>query len=526
MKRKLISTVLATTMLASVLTACGTAEKTTITEGMNSVETTKDEGTSEKKEFTFPLAEPVTFTAFSDIRPDNKTLLVETTAMKKITEITNVQWDVESVLMSALTEKRQLALSTGDYPEVFLKSGISESELEKYGKEGVLIPLNDLIDEYAPNLKAIIEEKEIADFITSSDGNIYSLPLIEERVGASTPTLLWMNTTWLKNVGLEMPSTSDEIYTAWTAFKEQDANGNGDPNDEIPFVGCTDQAIGNKLIHWFSPMDVSSKCRLDGDSMIYVPTSPEYKEFLAFLAKCYKEGLIEKNTFSQQIAAQRALGATGDVAGSFFDWAPYATAPADMCREFSLTSYDETKKPYATSSVLVGGMAITDICENPELAVAWADLLYTEEYGGIATLGVEGIDYEIVDDKWVRIPVEGDASAFSTNITGGAAAPTLKPQWVSAKNGDPMLSYQNSETDRLAEQIGGYFPVLHLGDNQKRASDIMVDINPYVDQFLAQVAVGEVDLDAEWDGYCEKLEKMGLSELMGFYQEAYDAKSK
>ena len=41
----------------------------------------------------------------------------------------------------------------------------------------------------------------------------------------------------MKNVGLETPATIDELYEVLVAFKEQDANGNGDPNDEIPWSG-------------------------------------------------------------------------------------------------------------------------------------------------------------------------------------------------------------------------------------------------------------------------------------------------
>ena len=50
---------------------------------------------------------------------------------------------------------------------------------------------------------------------------------------------LWINTQWLDNLGLEMPTTTEEFYQVMKAFKEQDANGNGDLNDEIPLSTVT-----------------------------------------------------------------------------------------------------------------------------------------------------------------------------------------------------------------------------------------------------------------------------------------------
>src|SRR5699024_41996 len=73
--------------------------------------------------------------------------------------------------------------------------------------------------------------------ITQLDGNIYSLPVVNECYHCSVPNKFWINKTWLDNLGLEMPTTLDEFYDVLVAFRDQDANGNGDPNDEIPFAG-------------------------------------------------------------------------------------------------------------------------------------------------------------------------------------------------------------------------------------------------------------------------------------------------
>ena len=55
-----------------------------------------------------------------------------------------------------------------------------------------------------------------------------------------------MRKDWLDRLSLEVPTTWDEWVEVFKAFKEQDANGNGDPNDEIPFT-----AMDTSLLYTF-----------------------------------------------------------------------------------------------------------------------------------------------------------------------------------------------------------------------------------------------------------------------------------
>ena len=63
------------------------------------------------------------------------------------------------------------------------------------------------------------------------------------RTGSDIETILHLyleqnfmiNQGWLDNLGLDTPSTIDELKKVLIAFRDNDANGNGDPNDELPF---------------------------------------------------------------------------------------------------------------------------------------------------------------------------------------------------------------------------------------------------------------------------------------------------
>lgn len=73
-------------------------------------------------------------------------------------KMTNVEVNWETVSTEVLSEKRNLKLAAGDYPEFYFASAFPKTDLIKYGRQGVFLPLNDYIDKYAPNFKKILDE--------------------------------------------------------------------------------------------------------------------------------------------------------------------------------------------------------------------------------------------------------------------------------------------------------------------------------------------------------------------------------
>ena len=108
-------------------------------------------------------------------------------------------------------------------------------ELQESDSMTLFIALNDLIDQYCPNLKAEMAKRPGAEErITAPDGNIYSLPFLGRSGNGWINSFI--NQPWLDKLGLEMPTTLDEFYEVLKAFKTQDPNGNGIA-DEIPYAG-------------------------------------------------------------------------------------------------------------------------------------------------------------------------------------------------------------------------------------------------------------------------------------------------
>lgn len=130
-------------------------------------------------------------------------------------------------------------MASGDLPDAIFNADYSDYELLKLAKDGAIVPLNDLIENNMPNFKKVLEEApEYKSMITAPDGNIYAFPWIEElgsgkeRIQA-VDSMPWINVEWLKKLGLDMPTTTEELKEVLIAFKTKDPNGNGKA-DEIP----------------------------------------------------------------------------------------------------------------------------------------------------------------------------------------------------------------------------------------------------------------------------------------------------
>lgn len=130
----------------------------------------------ELTDVTFPLEEPVTLkmsTSSSPLAPadPNEKLIFERLQEKSGVQI---EWKNYS---SDYIEKRNLDISSGDLPDAMWNAGASDYDLLSWADDGVIIPLEDLINEHMPNFKKVLDENpEYLAMITAPDGHIYSLP--------------------------------------------------------------------------------------------------------------------------------------------------------------------------------------------------------------------------------------------------------------------------------------------------------------------------------------------------------------
>lgn len=114
--------------------------------------------------------------------------------LKDYTEKTNIQFKYVTPPASDFQTKLNLAFTSGDIGDIIYGAGtdnLTPGMEVDYGEQGVLIPLEELIEEYAPNLKKLLEERpDIKKSITTVDGHIYSLPMVSDETTAQWYTAI------------------------------------------------------------------------------------------------------------------------------------------------------------------------------------------------------------------------------------------------------------------------------------------------------------------------------------------------
>lgn len=255
-----------------------------------------------------------------------------------IEEACNVELEFHFLPDADSEQKLNLMISSGEkLPDVICYS-LSNADAYNYASTGVLLPLNDLIDQYCVNFKAICEaypELQIAEKSTASDGNIYGIPLVFFATADSVWQNCWINQEWLDVVGKEMPTTTEELYDVLVAFRDGDPNGNG-LNDEIPLTGAT-SGWSKNVIDWllnsYVYANATDKINVkDGEIYAYYKTDA-YKKGLAFINRLFEEGLLDSQTLTQTADQMMAQVMTEDAntIGAFMNMSPRRAPPISRC---------------------------------------------------------------------------------------------------------------------------------------------------------------------------------------------------
>ncbi|MGL1894346.1 MAG: extracellular solute-binding protein [Spirochaetaceae bacterium] len=464
----------------------------------------------------------------------------EMTFFKEYQEKTGVQIEWTEIPQANHAEKINLLLASGDLPDIFLNGrGLTDSHIVKYGPSGAFIPLEDLIEQYAPNISAFFKKyPDVKSSVTAPDGHIYALPAVDEFTEKENRDNMFINKKWLDKLGLEVPKTIQEFYEALKAFKEEDPNGNGKA-DEIPWSYLANNAVlgNNSFFGAYGVIDdVDNHLMVKNGKPLFVPASEEYKEGLKFLQKIYSEGLLDQETYTQSRKEFISKGKTADTTlGVFSIWLDENMVGAEKAKSDYVMlppldgPGDETY--WAWSPWVFTGrnrFIITSANKNPEISIRWADWLFTEDGSWQAMKGTYGVVIEKDSDGMIQtlpVPEGMTADEFKFNHSPNYVAPLVLTREM-YKN-YPLPESRQRKLDRHAIYSQyfpeEYFPRGYFSEEQSKVLDIyLVDIHNYVQEMQAKwIVMSDTDIDVEWDNYLDRLEKMGLSKVMNVYDDYY-----
>lgn len=470
-----------------------------------------------------------------------------------VAEKTGIRLEFELVESAAWNERLAVAFASDSYPDVFLH-GLTSTQIAKYAADEYLIDLAPLIKQYAPETVRLYNEyPELVKEITNGQGEIYFMPSINASprdLVTQYPAVI--NKQWIENLGLEMPTTLDELYTVLKAFKDQDADLDGDPNNEIPISSTYSQGSDRLSILILTALGKVDKLHvIEDDVYVYVPATDAYLAYLQYMHKLYSEQLLDNEYFTLTSEALSAKLSTGNV-GLMGD-TPYGFLPGKeqytQYDSIALLSSDQNDTPmYPAQSACKlawGTMVMTDKCAYPEAVVRLVDWFYTVEGSRAVRAGCEygtwtdeqGVQYgyeiitpaeETEDGHLIAKLHMGDYNGYWACRLGELGPTNLPFNSIDAVNdiiigGDEMnrwLYDQVMESGVVEARKFGY-PNVSFTDDENSQLSMYLDLTNYVQTMEAKFITGETSF-AEWDNYLAELNRLGLEDMKAIYQAAYD----
>jgi putative aldouronate transport system substrate-binding protein len=450
---------------------------------------------------------------------------------EKMTNI-DVTWDL--IPFDSLKEKRNLAMASGSLPDAFHTSVFPNLDIYKYGEQGTFIKLNDLIDEYAPNLKKLFKEyPEIEKALTFPDGNIYSFPTIysPDFLSLLISERPWIREDWLDDLDMDMPETTDEFYAYLQKVQKEKP-------DVIPYGGTSIESLvswvkgsyglGNRGVKYID-MDPET------DKMRFYPTSDNYKEMLEYVHKLYAEKLIDQSIFTiddAQFIANGSEGKYGSVvyhspedllggeSGKYYQPAPALEGPHG----------DKLFTGISSSVGGTGGFLITSENPDPAATVRWMDYFYSEEGAKLFFMGIEGETFEETKDGELeyldKITDSPDGLTLDQELTkyltwpGGGYPGIVKEEYFKgSESSEASIKAAEKLEPNLIKETWPNFT--YTAEESKELSALASDLEKYVDEMKDKFISGDAAF-SEWDNYVKTIEKMGLDKYMEIQEKAYE----
>ena len=532
-KRRLMAAAMAAVMLTGTLAGCSAKSETSGTEAAKGEAGASQAQTEETFTGSLVSKEPKEFTVFLNFNnmPFDSNWQVWQEAAKR----TNVSLKGTISLSNSNEEEAfNLMMSSGNLADII--GYVDASSLEKLGRDGGMIPLNDLIKEHAPNIQKVLDEDaRFRQTAYSLDGNIYQIPKNQELKAAE---FWWIRQDWLDKLNLKAPTTVDELHDVLYAFRNEDPNGNG-LKDEIPLF---DRAGWKQPDEYLYLWDTSLEFYPRDGKMKYEPLEENFKTGVSNMIKWYQEGLIDPEIFTRGASSRDTL-LGGDLGGCTHDWvstANYNSTLQETIPGFQMVAIappaDQNGVVKERVSRYPGvGWGISSQCKDPVTVIKFMDYFFTEEGSDLMNWGIEG-------DTFTR---DADGSKHVTDTVlqseltpigylrsigaqyrigmcqdGDYEYATMKEDGIEANK--LYNGHDEWFDDSLPPYLDGKMALKYTSDDETEYKNIMASIKPYVDEKFQSWILGVNDFDSEYDTFIKELKARGIDRALEINQKAYD----
>ena len=546
MKKRLLAGILTAVLCSTTLSGCGS---TLFGYKVNRAATASAESVR------LPLKTKQTITGLTSYPSGTESAPNKRVIFERLEKKTTVHVDWKSIASDQWGDKISLQMvNFSTLPDFIFSAGFSDSDLLKYGEQELILPLEDYIDKYMPNLKKVFDEyPEYRKMSTDTKGHIWALPWIEQLGENKTAiqtigNMSFINKKWLDYLKLDMPETTDELEDVLKSFKDHEADlkekfqidGSVIPlscivNDQDPAL------IINGFGEGYGDNDSGRHIAVTDDrKVICTAVQDGYREGITWLHQLYSEGLIDKECFTQDWSTYVSKGKSGrygvcftwDVANidNLKDWVPLPPLKADT---LSITPQNGS----FTSGFDRGRCVVTSMAKNPALVCSWLDQMYDPlqspqnnwgTYGEKNKFNIFRMSKNKNGEPMLKHEKLGDASPVEVReaqCVGGPLAVLNEYYGKYVTCPDDAQYRLDWIKDTYTDQMHGkyvYPNVFMDREDTEELSNLQADIQKEINARKSDWIMNGLD-DSKWNAYIKKLDAYGMDKYLGIFQKYLDA---
>ena len=498
-----------------------------------------DKKTSVKKDIDlsggYPIDTDVTLTYWLELTPNvsaTASNMGDTEFAKGLAERTGVKVEYLHPAVGQQIEAFNLMVASGDLPDIIehfwldAMPGAPDAALQNE----VIIPINDLMKEYAPNLTKYLNEHPNVDrAVKTDDGTYYTFPFAMDDTKLGITAGIVFRKDWLDELGLDVPSTVEEWEEVLVAFRDK-------KGATAPLTLRSTQPD-----YLYRTLGSCNEFYLDETGKVnYGIYDPNFKRALQTLNKWYKEGLLDKNytlndsTILDSNMLNGISGATFASGGSGVGkWLTAKKGEKFDLVGAELPTIDGKPNKYGLVFNPYNGYnsaSISTKCAYPELAAKYLDYLYGEEGHMYANFGVEGVSYEMIDGyptftELITKNPEGLSMSQAMAKYSRAGCSGAMIQDVRYIEQYYELPSQKEALDKWSKQAeyakNTTLPLVTLTmDESSEFGSLYSDIKKYCDENIISFITGSKSF-SEWDKFVKEVENMDIKRCIEIKQAAY-----
>ncbi len=455
-----------------------------------------------------------------------------------------IDWDVYPVDTYSMVLQTKLA-SGNHLPDIAKAHTMSDAALLTLAEEGVILPINEIIDQYSEGPAREAFQKTfpfVKPLTTAQDGNIYWFCNVQNKVHgdnrqADGSFTIQYRRDWADQLGIAEPTNLEEFTQMLVDFREKDANGNGE-QDEILFLDPG--SFRTAIAQWFDLPTATIGLDPQQQKIVSPWKQPHVGAYFEYLNRLANLGILDPDVagnydIMEQRREENQIAAIWDYPDAVWsDNAVRAAAPDVNYQPLMPLPAVPGVEPAAMSEpgmMLWDRFVVTRGCKDLPAVGRLLDLIYSDEYSVLTAYGQEGINFTRENGQIKVKPGANFENLREQRTAEGAILWNGVLPRIQQVNMDACDLCVDAYKHEVAYKLASYgkkypdqiqnFLALPTHEETQRINELQRNLDIASRELALKLTWGQIPL-SELDREVEKLDKLGLSELMEITQARYE----